>query len=39
MSIFKNKEPRVYHLVNSLMRGNFDASNLCGNYVYDEVRF
>lgn len=21
---FKNKEPRVYHLVNSLMRGNFD---------------
>ena len=21
---FKNKEPRIYHLVNSLMRGNFD---------------
>ena len=24
LCFFKNKEPRVYHLVNSLMRGNFD---------------
>ena len=24
LCFFKNKEPRIYHLVNSLMRGNFD---------------
>ena len=24
LSFFKNKEPRIYHLVNSFMRGNFD---------------
>lgn len=24
LSFFKNKEPKIYHLVNSFMRGNFD---------------